>query len=222
MARSSFTASSNAWLAASPTSLMASSGARWRGILRRAFVSAASAAFRSAAGAGSSETGWRASRSARGTASAAATGSSSCWSISPICSASAVRMLRPSGISDSAAFMPTSRGRRCVPPDPGTTPRMTSGSPSCAVGAAMRQRQASASSRPPPRHAPLIAAMTGTGADSSAATTAGRSGDTIGRPNSPASAPAAKISPAPARMIRSTSLSPAMAASAATSPARIS
>ncbi len=63
--------------------------------------------------------------------------------------------MRPSGISESAAFMPTSRGRRCVPPDPGTTPRITSGRPSCAFGAGnppaagKRQFQPAAKTGPP-------------------------------------------------------------------------
>src|SRR2546427_363516 len=61
----------------------------------------------------------------------------------------------------SAASTPIARGRRCVPPAPGSSPSFTSGSATEAVADATRKWHASASSRPPPTQAPLIAAMTG-------------------------------------------------------------
>ncbi len=52
-------------------------------------------------------------------------------------------------------------GRRSTPPASGTSPRVTSGSESCAVVEATIRSQASASSSPPPAAQPLIAAITG-------------------------------------------------------------
>ena len=80
------------------------------------------------------------------------------------CRATAPR--RPSrcgrcAISSTAAATPVSRGRRCVPPAPGTMPSFTSGRPSFASATAMRWWQPSAISSPPPSAAPLIAATTG-------------------------------------------------------------
>ena len=50
-----------------------------------------------------------------------------------------------------------------MPPKPGKMPSSTSGSPICVRGSslAMRESQASASSVPPPRHTPSIAATVG-------------------------------------------------------------
>jgi hypothetical protein len=53
------------------------------------------------------------------------------------------------------------RGRRCVPPLPGSRPNLTSGRPNLAFGEARRRWQAMASSRPPPSAYPLMAAITG-------------------------------------------------------------
>ena len=64
-------------------------------------------------------------------------------------------------INCSARPLPTSRGRRCVPPYPGMMPIVTSGWPNLAVSTASRIVQAIASSQPPPRAKPLTAAMTG-------------------------------------------------------------
>ena len=61
----------------------------------------------------------------------------------------------------TAAAIAASRGRRCVPPAPGTMPSFTSGRPSLPSAAAMRKWQPSAISSPPPSAAPLIAATTG-------------------------------------------------------------
>src|SRR5690606_30362842 len=63
----------------------------------------------------------------------------------------------------SAGAMPIRRGRRCVPPPAGITPSCTSGWPRRVFewSVAIRYEQASASSLPPPRHAPWIAATTG-------------------------------------------------------------
>ena len=46
--------------------------------------------------------------------------------------------IRPEPMRSSAAGTPTSRGRRCVPPAPGTTPSLTSGNPSCAPATTRR------------------------------------------------------------------------------------
>ena len=59
------------------------------------------------------------------------------------------------------------RARRCVPPNPGITPRLISGCPNLAVSAATMRSQASASSMPPPSTKPFTAAMTGIGNSSS-------------------------------------------------------
>ncbi len=44
----------------------------------------------------------------------------------------------PVVIMRTASAIEMTRGRRCVPPDPGRIPSFTSGSPSCARGAATR------------------------------------------------------------------------------------
>jgi hypothetical protein len=53
------------------------------------------------------------------------------------------------------------RGRRCVPPAPGSIASLTSGSAKRADSAASTMSQASASSQPPPNAKPATAAMTG-------------------------------------------------------------
>ena len=70
-------------------------------------------------------------------------------------------------ISSFARPMPTTRGRRCVPPQPGMIPIDTSGWPSFAAADAYRMSHASASSQPPPRAKPLTAAIVGLGIVSS-------------------------------------------------------
>ena len=59
--------------------------------------------------------------------------------------------------------MPTRRGSRCVPAGPRQQTDLDLGNPTAAVGlsASTRWWQASASSKPPPIAAPLIAATTG-------------------------------------------------------------
>ena len=66
-------------------------------------------------------------------------------------------------MSSKLFWMPIRRGRRCVPPAPGSRPSLTSGRPILALGSSMAKRawQASASSRPPPSVVPLRAATTG-------------------------------------------------------------
>gem|GEM_PF-5894007 len=85
-------------------------------------------------------------------------------SITPIFLAFAGRRLRPVSSRSRPAWIPTSRGRRWVPPAAGNRPSWTSGRPSTVAGvsAAMRLSQAIANSRPPPRQVPSIAAITGT------------------------------------------------------------
>mmetsp|Transcript_9434 Transcript_9434/g.31183 ORF Transcript_9434/g.31183 Transcript_9434/m.31183 type:complete len:249 (-) Transcript_9434:213-959(-) len=83
-------------------------------------------------------------------------------SIQPISTASAAEMWRPLRMRLSAFSAPTSRGSRCVPPAPGSSPRWTSGKPTFAVFSATRIWQLSASSKPPPSAVPWIAAIVGT------------------------------------------------------------
>src|SRR5215831_12625675 len=79
----------------------------------------------------------------------------------PIRSASAAGTRIPVRIISRALPRPTRRGSRCVPPPPGMMARLISVRPSCASSAAMRMSQARASSRPPPRAKPRMAAMMG-------------------------------------------------------------
>ena len=81
----------------------------------------------------------------------------------PASSAAAALILRPSTISGSAARAPIIRGRRWVPPPPGSRPTVTSGWPNSAFGlsAAMRRWQARAISSPPPSAVPGSAATKG-------------------------------------------------------------
>ncbi len=65
-------------------------------------------------------------------------------------------------MSSFAFATPTIRGSRCVPPAPGMMARLVSVSPIRTFEEQMRMSQASASSVPPPKAKPLIAAMTGT------------------------------------------------------------
>ena len=71
--------------------------------------------------------------------------------------------MRPDMMRSLARAGPTSRASRWVPPAPGMMPRLISGWPSFASAAATRQSQARASSQPPPRAYPVIAATTGFG-----------------------------------------------------------
>ena len=57
--------------------------------------------------------------------------------------------------------MPTTSGRRCVPPSISGTPKRRSVKPRPAVSVAIRRSHHSASSRPPARHQPEIAATVG-------------------------------------------------------------
>ncbi len=115
----------------------------------------------------------------------------------PSAFASAAPTMRPVAAISAAATTPASRGRRCVPPAPGTMPSFTSGRPSFAACAAMRWWQPSAISSPPPSAAPLIAATTGFSLASMWLISCGSSGSAIGLPNSRMSAPPTKVLPAP-------------------------
>jgi hypothetical protein len=92
----------------------------------------------------------------------ASSGSSTMASMKPSFTASAAETGSPVTMILSAASPPIRRGRRCVPPAPGTKPRFTSGRPTCAEASATRAWQASASSSPPPSAEPWMAATTGT------------------------------------------------------------
>jgi hypothetical protein len=69
----------------------------------------------------------------------------------------------PVSIRSSAATRPIRSGKRTVPPRPGSSPSMTSGSPKRVLGLvdANTYRAANASSVPPPRQAPSTAATNG-------------------------------------------------------------
>ncbi len=86
-------------------------------------------------------------------------------SASPSRFARRASMVRPLSSRSSAAGAPMSRGSRRMPPQPGTMPSITSGSPSRVPGSSttIRYRHASASSSPPPRQKPRTSATVGYG-----------------------------------------------------------
>jgi hypothetical protein len=64
----------------------------------------------------------------------------------------------------TAVSAPTSRGSSCVPPQAGKSPRKTSGNAKWRTALEIvRALQCNASSTPPPRQAPLMAATVGNG-----------------------------------------------------------
>src|ERR1039457_3347983 len=86
----------------------------------------------------------------------------------PYSCASSNENVLPVIISSMALLFPTRRDRRCVPPVPGSTPRLTSGRPILPASLrAMRRSAAMAISSPPPTQWPLIAAITSLGVCSS-------------------------------------------------------
>src|SRR3984893_17265353 len=97
----------------------------------------------------------------RATSSRMALGTTS--STSPSLRAFWARTDLPARIRSSACAIPIGCGTRCVPPAPGISPSCTSGWPSCVFrsSVAIRYVAASASSRPPPRAGPWMAATTG-------------------------------------------------------------
>jgi hypothetical protein len=107
--------------------------------------------------------------------------------------------LSPETIMLVAYSRPSSRGRRCVPPAPGSRPIFTSGSATCVPAATTRKWQPSANSRPPPMQMPWIAAITGLAAPSATAITVRSEGSAniFGVPNSLMSAPLENTLPAP-------------------------
>ncbi|GBE23887.1 hypothetical protein BMS3Bbin02_00152 [bacterium BMS3Bbin02] len=100
---------------------------------------------------------------ARFAATAMSTSDGHTSSTSPILRALCGRMFFPVRMRSSAVVIPTSLGSRWVPPPAGMTPIFTSGCPSTVflLSVAMRIPEAKASSQPPPRQAPSIAATTG-------------------------------------------------------------
>mmetsp|Transcript_6691 Transcript_6691/g.11381 ORF Transcript_6691/g.11381 Transcript_6691/m.11381 type:complete len:340 (-) Transcript_6691:119-1138(-) len=64
---------------------------------------------------------------------------------------------------------PTKRGRRCVPPNPGMMPNCSSGRPKRVPGVHTLALQAMATSQPPPRATPWMAATVGLGPPSNSA-----------------------------------------------------
>src|SRR5579862_1628670 len=108
----------------------------------------------------------------------------------------------PVRIRSSAAAMPISRGSRVEPPQAGTIPRRTSGSPMrvSARSLATRQVEASAISVPPPSATPRMAATVGKGSSAQAPNSrcqtrepASASTGSVTRAISSTSAPAMKL-----------------------------
>ncbi|MQM39778.1 hypothetical protein KBTX_03810 [wastewater metagenome] len=100
----------------------------------------------------------------RSTATSSRMSAGTASSTRPLRAAERALTWRPVSIMSSASGSPTSRGSRWVPPPPGNSPSWTSGRPSRVWPASvqMRASQAMASSSPPPRQTPSIAATTGT------------------------------------------------------------
>ena len=71
-------------------------------------------------------------------------------STAPICIAVSGLFSAPPAIHSSALSAPTRRGRRDVPPNPGSKPSFTSGSPTMAFVDATLYVQARPNSKPPP------------------------------------------------------------------------
>ncbi len=94
----------------------------------------------------------------------------------PIAAASPAPTLRPEKIRSAARPGPILRASNWVPPQPGTSPTLASGSPSCAVASTAITSQLSASSQPPPSAYPCTAAITGCGSASSAPNAARNTG----------------------------------------------
>ena len=67
----------------------------------------------------------------------------------------------PSSSSSAAAVQPARRGSRWVPPPPGISPSVTSGTPKRARGSATIRSQTSMNSKPPPTALAWTAATTG-------------------------------------------------------------
>ena len=120
----------------------------------------------------------------------------------PMAKASSAATWRPVMMSSLAREDPIRRGRRCVPPPPGRIPNSTSGSPSRESSAPTRKSQARASSNPPPRAYPLMAAMVARGRLARASRARWKLAPTVSAPAPPSSAisaPAAKIRRPPQR-----------------------
>ena len=86
---------------------------------------------------------------------------STTWLTSPHASAASASIMPPVRTMSRALPLPTIWAKRWVPPYPGITPRLTSGSPMRALVEATRTWADMASSKPPPRANPLMAATTG-------------------------------------------------------------
>mmetsp|Transcript_59603 Transcript_59603/g.189665 ORF Transcript_59603/g.189665 Transcript_59603/m.189665 type:complete len:371 (+) Transcript_59603:1278-2390(+) len=89
-------------------------------------------------------------------------------SMRPLSRASLALMGLDVSIISRLFFRPMRRGRRCVPPNPGMIPRLSSGRPNTVWGRESLELHIMATSRPPPRADPEIAATVGLGPLSSA------------------------------------------------------
>ena len=138
------------------------------------------------------------------------------WLTRPRRSASAASIRSPVKIISQALAIPTTRGRKYVPPQSGCRPRLTKAWANLASVEAMRRSQPSARFMPAPAAAPLTAAMMGWGASRMARSVRSRPGAIFsmsGRSRAPAlaslmaltSPPAQKPFPAPVMTITLTS-----------------
>ena len=152
-------------------------------------------------------------------------------STAPSFNATSALRSAPVAIHSTAVSRPITRGRRTVPPKPGKMPSFTSGKPIFAVADMTLKSHARASSVPPPRQTPLIAATRGMGRSSKRARiwwTLSRcrtiaSGPSANqRPNSVMSAPTTKTPLPEVRTIPLTLVSFAIACVAAAKSSRAS
>ena len=166
--------------------------------------------------------GRRSPAARRASASAPASAGSASSSTSPSSSAREALRWAPEVMASSAACGPARRVKRCVPPAPGISPSFTSGRPTLALAAATRQWQASASSKPPPRATPSIAATMGFVPASIFACTSRVMGDFSTRPEATSliSAPAANVPSAPVTTTERTARSCSARCSPCSSPSR--
>ena len=131
--------------------------------------------------------------------------------IRPHSSASAAPMGLPLTMISSARCGPVMRGKRCVPPPPGSRPSFTSGRPNWAELMATRKCAHSATSSPPPSAVPWIAATTGLLQFSMASWPGTRPGGFGGWENSVMSAPAMNVRPSQISTMAAASLASAAA-----------
>ena len=107
--------------------------------------------------------------------------SSTISSMAPIANAFSAFTGLPVVIISIALLTPTNLGVLCVPAEPGSKPKCTSGSPTDASFVAILKWVDKAISKAPPRAKPCIAAITGFSLCSIRSHTSGRCGSSAGR-----------------------------------------